>query len=150
MGDKASLGNMSFSLAHEGLNSGSPNNSNNGYVEGEVHSNGGMSPTSPSIAIPEKIYNATEQAVFYKLIDYIYKSKTKQDLPHFEPSEKNLLKYLSQWDRQFPNKVRNALGGVFSVMPHQENANITKFVNNATKRARSRRRHRKQRKTRKA
>jgi hypothetical protein len=75
MGDKAGLGNMSFSLAHEGLNSELPNNSNNKYVEGEVHSNGGMSPTSPSIAIPEKIYN--KQYLINLLITFINKKLNK-------------------------------------------------------------------------
>ena len=153
------MGNFEFNFAnaHEDLGGGSAasgggaNSSRLGAIvfpinDGERSS----SPTSPSIAIPEKKYTPAQDAVLNKFIDFV--KLPKNDKPYLTEPEKLILKEIYYWrETQDILKYKLRSSGI-----QKEKADLNNNYTRILKRrpgfpnSRSRKsRNRKQRKTRK-
>ena len=146
--------NLSFSAAHRNSynngNNNENNNENNNHnfvpprnVGGERGASPLSLPASPSIPIPERKYTAEEEAVINKFVDFIRISNVNEK-PKLTKVEKEILQGM-YWSRQFTDRLQRRLNRMGL---RKESANLEKNFRNIV--SKSRRRSRKQRKTRKA
>jgi hypothetical protein len=143
--------NLSFSAAHRnsynnGNNNGNNNENNNNNLElnaGERGASPSSLPSSPAIPIPERKYTAEEEAVIDKFVDFI-RIQNVNEKPKLTKVEKEILQGM-YWSRQFTDRLQRRLNRMGL---RKESANLEKNFRNIV--SKSRRRSRKQRKTRKA
>jgi hypothetical protein len=149
MSAKAAELNLSFSAAHRnsynnGNNNGNNNENNNENNNLELNAGDrGASPSSPAIPIPERKYTAEEEAVIDKFVDFI-RIQNVNEKPKLTKVEKEILQGM-YWSRQFTDRLQRRLNRMGL---RKESANLEKNFRNIV--SKSRRRSRKQRKTRKA
>lgn len=148
--------NLSFRGAHgatnnngnnrNNRNNNENNNNNNDNLElnaGERGASPSSLPSSPVIPIPERKYTAEEEAVIDKFVDFI-RIQNVNEKPKLTKVEKGILQGV-YWSRQFTDRLQRRLK---QMGIRKESANLeTNYKNIVSK---SRRRSRKQRKTRKA
>jgi len=138
------MGDFSFRLAHGNTNNNNNNNNNNFELNaGERGASPLSLPASPSIPIPERKYTAEEEAVIDKFVDFI-RIQNVNEKPKLTKVEKEILQGVF-WSRQFTDRLQRRLK---QMGVRKESANLEKNFRNIV--SKSRRRSRKQRKTRKA
>ena len=136
--------NLSFRLAHGNTNNNNNNNNNNLELNvGERGASPLSLPASPSIPIPERKYTSEEEAVIDKFVDFI-RIQNVNEKPKLTKVEKEILQGVF-WSRQFTDRLQRRLK---QMGVRKESANLEKNFRNIL--SKSRRRSRKQRKTRKA